>query len=77
MAGLTITFTEKPGDTHYTLAEINQLFADIAAVLNAKLDVRDPVAMANLVLNGHRVINLGDGVDGTDAITYRQFLELP
>lgn len=76
MAGLTIEFTEKPGTVHYTLSEINTLFADIATVLNAKLDQRDPTLTANLIANGVRVINVGRAVDAGDIVPYGQLQEL-
>ncbi len=76
MAGSTIEFTQRASGTFFTIAEINQLFADIATVLNQKLDVRTPAMTANLQANGQRVINVADAVDPDDLINFGQLKQL-
>lgn len=76
MAGKTIVFEERPGTAHYSITEINALFADVALILNAKVDARDPTLIANLFANGSPVINLGRAVDAGDIVPFGQLQEL-
>lgn len=70
----TISFTAKADNAHYTLAEINDLFTAVAAVINAKLDLEVPVlGDDNFNAGTASFINVGDGVDDDDAVTLAQF----
>lgn len=76
MSGATIVFTQKPAGRYYTLDEINDLFANIATVLNQKLDVRAPASTANTFINGQRIINLAPATDPDDVPTLGQLKQL-
>jgi hypothetical protein len=68
----TISFTAKPSAAYYTVDEINALFASIAVVLNGKVDAEAPALVDNLNIGGAAVLNLGEAVDDTDALTLGQ-----
>lgn len=71
----TIAFVAKPAGAYYTIAEINAFFEDVAAVLNAKVDVDQPSVLGlPLNLGDVAVINVADGVEASDAATYGQAL---
>lgn len=66
----TITFTAKGADQHYTIAELNTLFAQIKTVVDAKLDVRGDTVGSNLLLTNGAVINVPDPAVEGDLLNY-------
>ena len=57
---------------YYSLSQLNDLFAQLAALLNSKLDSRGPLANGNILLNGKRIINLAPAKNPEDIVTLGQ-----
>lgn len=63
----TFTFTPRPTDRHYTVAELNALFAAIAAALGGKVDVRGDTLTSDLRIVGS-VINVPIATQAGDIV---------
>lgn len=73
----TIVFTPKGDGASYTVADINALFAAIAAVINAKADLdASSTLTSDWNINDRSFINVAPGTVATDAVTLRQALAL-
>lgn len=75
MAHATISYTPIPENAHYTLAQINALFAALAVVINGKADtagesLTDAVTVEGIpvVVDDVPVVVIADGLTLTDFI---------
>lgn len=66
---LTITFTPKPSNGFYTLAEINALFTHLEEVLSGKLATDTTILNADLLfIDGGGIVNLANPVAAGDLL---------
>lgn len=70
--GATLSSVPKVGD--FTLQEINDLFAEIATIVNNKIDKDGEVGLTttNILMGLNQIINLPDAVAPTDAVPLHQ-----
>lgn len=73
MSNATLEGWEEPtgSSSYYTLSMINQLFAEVASLVNEKLDRRSSLVQG-VLSSGQRWINLSEGQLDSDAVTYGQ-----
>ena len=69
----TIEFTPKVVGEYYTIDDLNELFADIAEVVNAKMDMDDAFLTGDAAFkNAPRILNMKQGSADDSAITVAQ-----
>lgn len=69
----TLSFEQTPLTHNISVSRANALFAAVAALLNNKLDRRDPSSFG-ILCNRKRVINVREGVADGDGVTLAQLL---
>lgn len=64
----TISFTQRPDGSFFSIDEINAILVSIKAVLDAKIDRRGVVMLADLKIRDGGIINVPLATSSGDAV---------